>query len=270
MKKTAFICLLLLSLRAGADVTVVEHVQAVMGDAGNPGNKSQDITFGIKGDEVRVDGADGKLSAIFDTGTGDTIALVNSMKRTIKAPGEMLKGLIAQAKGRNTAAQGGEAPKITDTGKQEKVGDYNAEIYTVETPYAKTTLWISNEVPGHAAIQATMAKFMDLLGKMGVPNLPDTSKIEGVAVKMETISIRGKVTISLVSAKEDPIPDANLQTPADYTEVTMADLQSGKGMQILQGLQQDTSTTAQPAPAPQPDSGGSSPAPSVPQLQLRQ
>ena len=269
MKKIALLCLFALPLRAGADVTFVEHVQPEVAST-----QGQDITFEIKGDKVRIDGPNGKLSAIFDTGTGDTIALVHKMKVFVKAPAETLKGFVEQIKGANssgTAGPGGEAPKITDAGRLEKVGDYDAEVYVVDTPRAKTTLWVSNKVAGSATIQAATIKFADLLAKLGVPNLPDISKINGVPVKMEIMSVNNKVIITLLSAKEDPILDADLQAPPDYSEVTINDLQNGKFMQMMQqsGMGSSSSATTQPGGASSASGSGSS-APAAPQLELRQ
>lgn len=277
MKKVAFICLLLLSLRAPADVTVVEHVQSDSDNAAN--NKSQDFTFKIKGDKIRVDSAQGKSSVIFDTGTGDTITLMHKMKVFIKAPGDMLKGLIAQTK--MVGGAGREALKIVDTGRREKVGDYDAEVYTIDSPLAKTTLWVSNKVPAHAVIQEAMTGFLGQLEKLGVPNLPDISKMDGAVVKTETVNVHGKVTGTLVSVNENPVADADMQPPSDYSEMTINDLQSGKFMQLMQqsGMVSSSSATAtalpasaSPAPSQAPDSGNgsSAPAPSAPQLDLRQ
>lgn len=278
MKKIALLCLFALPLRAGADVTFVEHVQPEVESMPGQG-QGHDITFEIKGDKVRIDGVNGKLSAIFDTGTGDTIALVHKMKVFVKAPLDTLKGVVSQINGANSsnaARPGGEAPKITDTGRQEKVGDYDAEVYVVDTPRAKTTLWVSNKVAGCATIQAATAKFVGLLAKLGVPNLPDISKIDGVPVKTEIMSVNNKVTITLLSAKEDPILDADLQAPSDYSEVTINDLQNGKFMQMMQqsGVGSSSSSTTQPgaaSPVPlSPASGSGSAAPAAPPLELRQ
>ena len=237
MKKLAAICLLSAALlHARADVTVVEHFHAeAPGAAGAGAPPDKDVTLQIKGDKVRIDDPDGKFSVILDTGTGDIIGIINDSKNYVKVPGDLIKGFVAQAVLQHPAVQNGDAPKITDAAKQEKVGDYNAEVYTMDTPVAKATFWLSKDIPESASLQAVLARFFTMLGKFGVPRLPDVSKLEGAAVKVQVVALDQKqVTLTITSVKQDAIADSVMQAPADYTEVNLNQMM-GNMMSVLPG-----------------------------------
>ena len=217
MKKIAFICLLLASLCARADIVIVEDVQT---DAGN-----QEITVKIKGDKIRTD-VGKEITAIIDLNSGDVLTIMHAQKMFIKMAGKMKAVLEQVKKAQATAAASGTAPKITDTGKQEKVGDYNAEIYTVESDYGKTTMWVTKDFPNYAAIKEEMKK-LDSLQAISGKTETDTSKVDGVPVKIEAVVGGKTITTKMVSIKQDQVNDAEFQTPADYKEMQMPKMPAG-------------------------------------------
>ena len=223
MKKFAAILLLLASLHARADFIIVENLTIA--------GQSQDLTMKFKGDKARMDMGSGQMSMIVDASTGDTITLIHGQKMFMKVSGDKLKAILEQSKKMmgQDAPDSAVAPKPVDTGKSEKVGDYNTEIYTVEMKGKKFTFWMSKDFPNFAALQAQINKLQSLQEKLGQGKGPDTSKIDGVPVKTETVMNGKTITTLLVSEKETPVDDADLQVPAGYTEMQMPQMPPGGG-----------------------------------------
>ena len=211
MKTFAVICLLLTSLHARAGFVIVENVQI----AGQKENMAITMTMKIKGDKARVDMGD-QMSSITDTVTGDVLLLMGPqkhyMKTSMTTAWEMLKKITPAGE-----------PKVVDTGKMEKVGNYNAEVYTAETPGMKLTVWATKDFPNYASIREQMKKMKGLqqMGEKAMGEAPDSAKIDGMFLKTVTETNGETITMTLVSAKEEPVYDADLQVPADYTEVPM-------------------------------------------------
>jgi hypothetical protein len=231
MKKFAAICLLLLTaLQARADLTIIENIDSA--------GQGQDLTMNIKGDKARVDMGSGQMSIIIDASTGDMISLIHSQKMFMKISGDKAKALMAQIKKKDDNA---EVPKIVDTGKTEKVGDYSTEVYTANTDDMKCTFWVTKGIPNLAAVQAQLKKMQALQDKLGQGKGPDISKIDGVPVKTQVVKNGVTTTVSLIAIKQEPVDDAYLMPPPDYTEMPVPDFPDGGG-----------APPPQPPQAPQP------------------
>jgi len=217
MKKLAAVLFLIASLNARADLLIVENMQV--------GGQGQDMTMKIKGDKARVDVGNGQISTILDIQTGDMVTLIHTQKMFMKVSGAKAKELIEQmkkAQGNNTDPV--EPPKIADSGKKEKVGDYNTEIYTAEMQGAKFKFWVTKDIPDYVSIQAQMKKLQGLQEKFG-QKAPDTSKIDGIPVKTETTMANGQVlTMTLTLIKNQPVDDTDLVPPPDYHEMQMPEM----------------------------------------------
>jgi len=59
-------------------------------------------------------------------------------------------------------------------------------------------------------------------------SIPDFRDLPGVPVKIEMDTVRGRVVMTLVAVKRDPIPNSEFSIPADYTDVKMPDIFGGK------------------------------------------
>lgn len=212
MKKTAFIlCLLLASLHVRADLVSEATVDS--------GDRTQDITIKNKGGKYLVDIA-GKITSITDLSAGNTVILYRYDKTFKKMTlDEMNAKRKAGLQGDGPAPTA--PPKIVDTGKSEKVGDYNAEIYTAETPAAKFTFWLSKDVPDFAAVNEEAKKYRALESTVyGATNLyPDFSKTDGIFVKFSVAFAKsGKtITTTVHFVKVQAVDDSEFQVPADYT-----------------------------------------------------
>lgn len=222
MKKSALIlCLLLASLHARADLVIIQNVDS--------GGASHNVTIQIKDDHFRTDIAD-QLSSITDLVSGDTVTLIHSRKSFVKMTGAQMRDIVE--KKMQAALQGqapptpADTPKIVDTGKSEKIGDFTAEIFTSQTKLMKFTYWVSKDYTNFAAVNTQMLNFKArqalLSDKMSTRNylVPDTSKLDGVVLKTEMVNSQGTTsTMTLVSAKVQPLDDAIFLPPADYTQI---------------------------------------------------
>ena len=219
MKKIVILCLFISIIQARADMVITESVASV--------GQTQTMTLKIKGDKVRTDISE-QLSTIMDTASGDLITIMHAQKSYMKISGSKSKELIEQMKklqGQTDAADTpAEKPKLVDTGKSEKVNDYNAEIYTSQTPTMKITLWVTKDFPNYAAVSEQMKKLQaDILGKLGsaANGTPDISGLQGLPVKTQYEINGNTVTVTILSAKEQPVDDAEMTVPSGYTEMAM-------------------------------------------------
>ena len=217
MKKITLLCFLLSSLCARADMVITETMEGA--------GQNMTMTLKIKGDKVRTD-VSPQMSTIMDTASGDTITIMHPQKSYMKMSASKTKELMEQMKkmrGTPAAAETPAAkPKLVDTGKSEKVNNYNAEIYTMETPTAKITCWITKDFPNYAAVQEQMKKLQSgILSKLGSDLAPDTSEAKGLPVKTQIVTNGQTMTVTILSAKEQPVADAEMVVPPDYQEISM-------------------------------------------------
>lgn len=226
MKKFLLLCLLLSPVSMRADMVIIETMDG--------GGQVQNLTLKIKGDKVRTDVSE-QMSTIMDTASGDTITLIHAQKSYMKLSSAKTKALMEQMKkmqGQTTPDAPVEKPKFVDTGKSEKVNNYNAEIYTAEMPTMKLTFWVTKEFPNYAAVMESMKKLQNsVLSKLGPDSngAPDTSDLPGLPIKTQVVSNGQTVTITIVSAKDQAVDAAEMVPPAGYTEMALPDMNGGAG-----------------------------------------
>ena len=101
--------------------------------------------------------------------------------------------------------------------KQEKVGDYNAKIFTLGDSFNETSFWVTKDVPNYTVILAALKRLV--LHGHGYDLMPVNWKIDGIPIKTKIISDGHHMfTRTLISLKQDPVDDALFQPPPDYKE----------------------------------------------------
>ena len=219
--KTVRLCLVLgfcLLGRAYADLTMVQKVEGMNRPSG-------EVTVRIKGDKARID-ATPKISTIVDGKTGEVLTLMKDQKMMIRISAEKMKAaaeMIKKFKKENTPA---EPAKPKATGRKEVVNGYQAEEYTVETPYYKAAYWIAPKYPDGAAILKQLRAVKSELWNSANGNAPDYRDFPGLPIKSVIDMGENKVTTMLVSVKQDPLSDADFAIPSDFKEVKTPDLGS--------------------------------------------
>ena len=218
MKKILLLCLLLPSLCLHADMVITESVEL--------GGRTVNTTMKIKGDKIRVDG-NPLMSTILDTSTGDSIQIIHQQKSYVKISGSQMKAMTEQMKKIQAQAPSAAKPSPVDTGKSEKVGNFNAEIYTMDAGTAQYTLWVTKDIPNYAVLKEQLNKFRTMSKGGAAAAAPEFSELDGVSVKTQIVA-RGKtITITILSAVETPVDDAEMAPPAGYTEISMPNFGGG-------------------------------------------
>lgn len=169
----------------------------------------------IKGTKIRMDmyaGQPQALSTITDLNTGETINLMHNQKLYLKSPGQPMK----QAKSSGTASK---VPVPRATGKTQKVGDYDTELYTWSNDRGITgTVWVAKNYPDYARIRADFA-VLDKTAGADTDMTPALSALPGMVVRSQVTGGGQTITVALISAKEEPIDASLFQTPANYKEL---------------------------------------------------
>jgi len=202
---------------ARADFVITEAMQSA--------EVNGNLTMQIKGDKIRVDmdtSPIGKVSAIMDLKTGDTVSLMPAQKIAMKIPGAQIKQMLESAKKPNKALTD-DSPKLIDTGKKDIVGNYQTEIYSYDdTNGMIETLWVAKDFPDYKEINAEFAQlnnsaFADLTKAW---NSEDES-LPGMVVKSEVNTGGQKITVTLLSATNENLDASVFETPKDYQVMDM-------------------------------------------------
>ena len=111
-------------------------------------------------------------------------------------------------------------PKPTDTGKSEKVGEYETEIYFWSNGRGMTNVfWVAKNFPNLEAIKPYLVK-LDQFHNARVPKNvmpPDVSELPGMVVKNQETQHWGTYTVTLLSAKVEDVEPSLFEVPNDYT-----------------------------------------------------
>ena len=213
--KPIFIILALVCAALGARADLVMQQQII------PPNDNNVATMKVKGSKVRLDWYAGQpraISIITDLKTGDTITLLHNQKMFAKAAGAPPK----QTKPAGNGATANPAPKPPvprATGKTEKVGGYDTEIYTWSNSRGITgTAWVAKNFPDYARIRTDLA-VLDKSAANSNSMDPELSKLPGMVVKSQVTGNKQAITVTLITAREEPVDASLFQIPANYKEM---------------------------------------------------
>jgi hypothetical protein len=211
--------LFLTGLLARADIVLEQKIESQMINGS--------ITTKIKDDQVRIDSPNplgGTQTTIIDNKTGAMTSLMHAQKMAMKMNVATLKQQAEAAqKSLNIDPSKMEKPKATGT--TEKVGEWNTEVYEMNVGGMANRLWVAKDFPNYKAINEKMTALSNqMAGGMIDPGKFD---LGGMVVKSETTTPIGKLTTTLVSAKEQPVEASEFAIPQDYKEMQMPQLPSG-------------------------------------------
>lgn len=210
LMKSRFIlpCLILSATAAMADLTIEQKLEN--------GKATGSVILKIKGDRFRSDMPNspiGSMSTIVNTKTMDTITLMHARKTAMRIDGAKLLSM-RDAMGKKES----ERPKLVDTGKSEKVGEYDAEIFTWTNGNVSQTLWVAKNFPDFDKLKEDIEK-VHKAGPRGsgmINSVPDMSSLPGMVVKTQTTAGPIKMVNTLVSVKHGDIDDSEFYIPKDY------------------------------------------------------
>ena len=111
-------------------------------------------------------------------------------------------------------------PKPRATSQTERIGEYDAELYTMAVDDSTETLWIVKDYPKFPSIKEDLLHVSEAstggiyrAGTLNVATLP------GMVVKRQKERGGQKMTITLTSVSQDAIEDSFFEAPADYKTV---------------------------------------------------
>ena len=215
--KPLLVALLLAAAPVRADLVIVQHVDG--------SGQSGDQTIRIKGDKARADLAQ-QISMITNGATGDVVTLMHAQRTFLKITAAQTKAMMEQMKKLQPNA---EPPKLTPTGKTEKIGNYDCEIFTSNFGAVSVTYWIAKDFPNYKAVLEQMEKMQaGSISAMGKGLMPELKDFPGMQIKTEMDMGGKKVSTTLVSAKEENVDQASFEIPKDYKEVNAPALNFGK------------------------------------------
>jgi hypothetical protein len=204
----------LVAASARADLILTQRVDG--------GGQTGEQTIRIKDGKSRADLAS-TLSLITDAATGDAFTLKHADRTFMKVPAEQSQAMLAEMK-----KQRGEAPppQLKPTGKKEKAGDYECEIFTADLGGLRVTYWIAKDFPNYTAIQKQLSAVQSgslALASQGL--MPDPATFPGMTMKT-MIELSGKkVTTTTLTVKETPVAADLFEIPRGYKETPSPELQ---------------------------------------------
>jgi len=201
--------LLAATMLARADLVIVQRVEG--------GGQAGEQTIKIKGDKSRTD-LNPTVTMLTDGTTGEMVTLMHSGKTYLKVPQAQMKAMMEQLQKMKT---GPEPARLQPTGKKEKIGDYDCEIFTVKLGSLTATYWIARDFPNFPSLLAQLDKFQTgTVSAMGKGILPDIKDLPGMPMKTEMDLGGKKVVTTILSAKEDNVDAAVFDIPKGYTQIT--------------------------------------------------
>ena len=208
--------LLLAAAFARADIVIEQKMESAIIN----GN----VTMKLKGDQARMDMPSplgGQVTTLMNFKSGDMVTLMHQQKIAMKMNlSDVKKQQEAGQKALGVDPAKIEKPK--PTGTKEKIGEYDTEVFEMNQGTLQAKLWIAKDFPNAQAIKDQMMKLSSSMGGAGF----DPSKIDvpGMVMKSEVSTPVGKMTITLVKAKEEPVDEKEFVKPEGYQEMQMPTL----------------------------------------------
>src|SRR5438445_13592410 len=171
------------------------------------------MTIKFKSDKVQVDPAP-QVSMITDAKTGDTVTLIHGEKKAMRISGDKMKAAAEMVRKFAGATPAEQKSKLTPLGRKETVNGLPTDVFTTDTAVGKATYYIATEYPDAAAIMKEMKMAQPSVLANSGANVPDFRDLPGIPVKIEMDTARGRVVMTLVSIRRDPIPISDFSVPA--------------------------------------------------------
>jgi hypothetical protein len=201
--------LLSAALLARADLIIVQKVEG--------GGQAGEQTIKIKGDKSRTD-LNPSTSMLTDGSTGEMVTLMHNGKTYLTVSLAQMKSMMEQLQKMRTST---EPPKLVATGKKEKVGDYDCEIFTANLGSLTVTYWFAKDFPNYQSVVAQLDKFQSsAISAMGKGIMPDMKDFPGMPMKTEMDLGGKKVVTTIVSAKEENVDPKVFVIPKEYKQIT--------------------------------------------------
>jgi Domain of unknown function (DUF4412) len=208
MKKIIFLTIVLF-------VSILSRADFVIQLRGIGMGATNNVSLSIRGNMLREDDAGnpiGHIVQITDMTNLDTTVLMPKTKtftrtHTTKKAGE-------------TSSDMNTKPQPASTGKTEKVGDFETEIYLWTNGKNVTNkLWVAKNYPNFDDIKPYLIKIDDFENRGPGRDLePSVARLPGMVIKREENIESQKIVVDLISVKVQPVEASLFEIPNDYKE----------------------------------------------------
>jgi hypothetical protein len=182
------------------------------------------VTTKLKGDQARMDMPSplgGNVTTLMNFKSGEMVTLMHQQKIAMKMNLSALKKQ-QEAGQKAFGVDPAKMEKPKSTGQKEKVGDYDTEIFEMKQGTVEAKLWIAKDFPNAQSIKDQMTKLSSSMGGAGFD--PSKLDVPGMVMRSEVNTPVGKMTITLVKAKEEPVDEKEFIKPEGYQEMQMPTL----------------------------------------------
>src|SRR5215831_11453670 len=217
MKSSALLLLFAaaLPITVRADLTIVQKVDGV--------GMFNQITTKLKGDKARVE-VSPEMAAIIDNKSGEIINLMNTQKKFVRLSADQSKAIAGLASKYGDTGATTVKPKLKATGKKETINGYEADEYVRESPTMKETYWIALKYPESAAIVKQLQAITPAAWNNVAKGMFDYRDFPGLPLRTIVKTEGSEVVSTIVSIKQDPLPETEFLVPKDYEEVKVPNL----------------------------------------------
>lgn len=150
---------------------------------------------------------------------GASYTLMHDQKRFLRMTKEQLQEMRKRVPDATVEAG---AAKLEPTGRKEKIGEFETEVYTWKIGKIDATYWVAPAYPNFQAINAQIEKVQQSgLGALSQGLTPAMALLPGLVVQTELKMGKDKVTSTITSVKEEPVDPKVFELPEDYTEINL-------------------------------------------------
>ena len=207
MKRIVTCLALACAMSARADLVTQEQIVTP--------NYTGVTTIKIKGTKIRIDMYEGQpqaMSTITDLNTGEIVNLLHAQKLYVKSDNPPMKS--TKSSGTDSLA-----PMPKPTGKSQKVGDYDTELYTWSNARGiNGIVWVAKNYPNYDRIRTDYIT-LDRAPGADTDVTPALSALPGMVVRSQVSGGGQTITLALISAKEGPLDASLFAIPRGYKEV---------------------------------------------------
>ena len=186
---------------ARADLTMQQQISV--------GTNRSLVTIKVQGTKIRVDlyaGQPQAVSTIKDFKTGESLTLLHRQKIYLRRVEPPAKTTVAMAR-----------PRVRFTGKTQKLGGYDTDIYTWTNARGMTGFfWVARNYPDFGRIKAEMAVLDNTASGLSDGRTPALSTLPGMVLNTQVTGGGETLMVTLISAKEKSLDAADFRPPANY------------------------------------------------------
>lgn len=203
---------------AGAGLVLVQEID----QSGGPMPGKTRMTITASGDKARVDiGKD--ISSIVDSRTGTVTSLLHAQKMAMKLPEGTFDSIKHASKDQSTK------PDLKPTGKTEEINGFQCEEYIGTIKGLKVAFWTTRDVKNQKEILGQLAKLSGGNDPFKAA-LQDGGDFPGFPIRtVIDTKESGTSTMTVVSIKDEDVPDSAFEIPAGYKTMDMPKMSNPGG-----------------------------------------